>query len=474
MGAAIRQLEERPDEQLADIGQRVGTLGVEIADVAGIVADLGAIGEAQENHAAAALAAAEAMNETNARLVDSMAELRASASSTRAILGDSAEAIERMVTLATSTMQTLGQSALDFRSQLDGVDGKLRDVQAAGKAIETIARETRLLALNASVEAARAGDAGKGFAIIANAVKGLADQIAQFSGQSATHLVSLSATLDELKTRAHDNAGDAQQAIAETADAARATETLHTLVDSVGGLVDGIDAMAQPVEGNTHSFAGLRAGLDELVATVARSRRMLTTADGRAHAILGISEDLIRFIAQSGIETPDTPLIALTQQKAEEVAGLFKAAIARGEISMADLFDEHYRPVPGTNPQQVVARFTEFTDRHLPAIQEPVLEFDPRIAFCATVDRNGYLPTHNRIYSRPQGRDPVWNTANCRNRRIFDDRTGLAAGRNTKPFLLQTYRRDMGGGKFALMKDCSAPIFLEGRHWGGLRIAFRA
>ena len=109
----------------------------------------------------------------------------------------------------------------------------------------------------------------------------------------------------------------------------------------------------------------------------------------------------------------------------------------------------------------------------LPAVQEPVLAFDPRIAFCAAVDRNGYLPTHNRIYSRPQGDDPVWNAANCRNRRIFDDRTGLAAGRSTKPFLLQTYRRDMGGGQFALMKDCSAPIFVKGRHWGGLRVAFR-
>ena len=99
--------------------------------------------------------------------------------------------------------------------------------------------------------------------------------------------------------------------------------------------------------------------------------------------------------------------------------------------------------------------------------------FDKRIAFCAAVDRNGYLPTHNAIYSQPQGSDPVWNAANCRNRRIFNDRTGLSAGRSTRPFLLQTYRRDMGGGQFALMKDCSAPITVNGRHWGGLRVAYK-
>ena len=38
---------------------------------------------------------------------------------------------------------------------------------------------------------------------------------------------------------------------------------------------------------------------------------------------------------------------------------------------------------------------------------------------------------------------------------------------------MQTYRRDMGGGVFVLMKDLSAPIVVHGRHWGGLRIGVR-
>ena len=97
-----------------------------------------------------------------------------------------------------------------------------------------------------------------------------------------------------------------------------------------------------------------------------------------------------------------------------------------------------------------------------------------RIAFCAAVDRNGYLPTHNLAYSKPQGSDLSWNAANSRNRRIFNDRTGLRAGRNTQPFLLQTYRRDMGGGQHALMKDISAPIVIRGRHWGGFRMGLKS
>ena len=78
--------------------------------------------------------------------------------------------------------------------------------------------------------------------------------------------------------------------------------------------------------------------------------------------------------------------------------------------------------------------------------------------FCVAWAKGGYLPTHNPNYRLPQGPDPVWNNANCRNRRLFNDRAVKKVAANTKPFLLQTYRRDMGGGNFVLMKDLSSPI----------------
>ena len=56
---------------------------------------------------------------------------------------------------------------------------------------------------------------------------------------------------------------------------------------------------------------------------------------------------------------------------------------------------------------------------------------------------------------------------------MFNDRVGLAAGRNQEDFLLQAYRRDMGGGNFTMMKDISALIMVQGRHWGGLRVAYK-
>ena len=96
----------------------------------------------------------------------------------------------------------------------------------------------------------------------------------------------------------------------------------------------------------------------------------------------------------------------------------------------------------------------------------------PGIAFGVAVDRNGYVATHHLHCSKPQGADPVWNAANCRNRRFFNNAGELSAARNTSPYYLRSYVRDMGGGRMVILKDASAPIFVRGRHWGGFRLGY--
>jgi methyl-accepting chemotaxis protein len=109
----------------------------------------------------------------------------------------------------------------------------------------------------------------------------------------------------------------------------------------------------------------------------------------------------------------------------------------------------------------------------LPAIQERLLASDARMVFSIAIDRNGYVPVHNRQYSQLQRPgDPAWNIPNCRNRRIFDDRAGLCAARSARPYLIQSYPRDMGG-VIVMMKEIDAPIRVMGKHWGGFRMAYK-
>ena len=177
--------------------------------------------------------------------------------------------------------------------------------------------------------------------------------------------------------------------------------------------------------------------------------------------------------AQCDVDTEDTPYINAAIDAAGQLSELLEEVVKRGSLSLAHLFDEVYQPIPGTNPAQHMTRFVELADRLFPPVQERMLQLSNKVVFCIAVDRNGYVATHNNKYNHPQRGDLAWDSANSRYRRIFNDRTGLASARNTRPFLLQTYRRDMGGGNFMVMKEAAAPITVNGRHWGGVRLAFK-
>lgn len=169
----------------------------------------------------------------------------------------------------------------------------------------------------------------------------------------------------------------------------------------------------------------------------------------------------------------DQRMVAICSAVAARASQALTQAFRSGRIDDDSLFDEDYREIHGTDPLQHTSRFLALTDEILPPLQEPVLTAAPGIVFCAAVDRNGYIPTHNLKFSQPQRPgEAEWNAKHARNRRIFNDRVGLRAGRNRHPFLLQAYRRDMGNGEFAMMKDVSSPILVHGRHWGGLRLAY--
>jgi len=208
------------------------------------------------------------------------------------------------------------------------------------------------------------------------------------------------------------------------------------------------------------------------------SARMVVVSSMGIHCCFDRLNDEARiriddFVAH--VEASYRPRIQLAQETARQVESLIEQAVAEGHVSRDAVFDTDYRLLPGTDPVQYGTAYLPVFERLLPPVMEKVLATDSAMAFCLAIDRNGYIPVHNRIYSQPQrAGDPVWNAANARNKRIFDDRAGITAARSTRPFIVQAYARDMGGGKIVMMQEVDAPIRVLGRHWGGLRTAYRA
>jgi len=344
-------------------------------------------------------------------------------------------------------------------TEVAAIVDSLREVAGAAGQITQIALQTRLVAFNASVEAKRAGDAGRGFGVVADAVKDLAAKVETSSKEIMGTVGTLEARIDVLarETMVRDSAAE-QGAV---------HQALARVEGAVGRIVE---ATAQ---GRT-LCTRLDQSMQGIEQTMQKSAKALESALGRTETFLKISEQMLEAVAECGIETADTPYIQAAQAAAAQISKLLEDAVRTGTTSVADLFDERYVPVTGSSPAQHMTRFVALADRLFPQVQEKMLTMSDKVVFCIAADRNGYIACHNQRYNNPQRPgDTVWNTANCRNRRIFNDRTGLASGRNQRPFLVQTYRRDMGGGEFIVMKEVAAPIRVGDRHWGGVRLAYK-
>ncbi|MFT3856149.1 MAG: methyl-accepting chemotaxis protein [Aquabacterium sp.] len=375
----------------------------------------------------------------------------------------SQEQIHRETVGGMNSMQLARESVAHVGREVIGVVDTLHQVADAARQITQVALQTRLVAFNASVEAKRAGEAGAGFSVVADAVKDLSTQVESISK-------AIMSTVGHLDQRIQSLASDLSDQPGNEADKS-GRPTFH---QALHGVEEGVQRISEAADASRQITQGVNEQVHLMEAEVRQARQELGTAFKRSDAVLTVSERLMEMIASSGVETSDTPYIHLVQQVAAEISAVLEDAVRHRRITIDQLFDEDYVAIAGSQPQQHSARFNALTDELLGPIQDHTLKVLPDIVFCIAADRNGYISTHNHMYCQPQRPgEVVWNTANSRWRRIFNDRTGLASARNERPFLLQTYRRDMGGGKFVLLKEAAAPITVAGRHWGGLRLAYR-
>jgi methyl-accepting chemotaxis protein len=426
-----------PDMRAAidSIGKQASTMGREAAEVRGVMEDTQKVSARQ----------AQTLN----KLAGQVHEITKAQDAISEVSLGSQAAVER----ARKAVEDVGNG-------VGGIVSTLREVSQAANAITKIALQTRLVAFNASVEAKRAGEAGRGFGVVADAVKDLAAKVETSSKEIMSTVGELDARIDALSREIR---------VPEGHEVAAAQGGFHRALADVQSGVASINAAAE----QSRAICGeLNTQMSAVEAEIHQTGRALDSALSRSESFLKVSENLIDLVSHCGIETEDTPFINAAQEAGGQIAKLLEDSLRTGTITLADLFDEQYRPIARTQPQQHTTRFVELADRLFPQVQERMLSLSPKVVFCIAVDRNGYVATHNKKYCHPQRGDVTWDTANSRYRRIFNDRTGLASARNQRPFLLQTYRRDMGGGNFVVMKEAAAPITVAGKHWGGLRLAF--
>ncbi|GGX83305.1 methyl-accepting chemotaxis protein [Massilia dura] len=361
---------------------------------------------------------------------------------------------------ASSAARTAADTMADLRQKAGRIAG-ITD------AISEISARTNLLALNAAIEAARAGEQGRGFAVVAGEVRQLAQRT-----RTATDEIS------QMVREINDQAGKASSGMTSLAEAvtgaAGNVRTVHALLTNIE---HSSQESEQEIGQIAHASREQVATAQVIADAIARIRDSMLSTDrdlprvaASAMALAERAEIIAGALAEAGVPTSHDAVRAAAQRAAADVGRIFEDAIASGRITREALFDRRYQPVPGTNPPKYTTQFDTFTDSALPPLQEGLLAAMPQLAYAGAVDDGGYFPTHNRKYSQSLTGDYDVDIVNNRTKRIFTDRTGRRCGSNTRPFLLQTYKRDTG----EVMHDLSAPIHVNGKHWGGFRIGYKS
>ncbi|GAW67829.1 chemotaxis protein [Geoanaerobacter pelophilus] len=384
------------------------------------------------------------------------AEVDEAASRGMSVVDDACNSIVSVRENVAQTLETVGK--------LESSSAQIGDII---NLIEDIADQTKLLALNAAIEAARAGEHGRGFAVVADEVKMLSEKTATSTKEIAKIITNIQVESREAARSISQEQERVEDGVSKSLAAKECLEKILGLAGETAQLINQIASATEEQSATTNEIADKIHNVSESASMVHTD---MTESEKAFQELTGVAEQIFSTVGKFSVGNRHDEMKRMACELRDRFVESIEAGVATGKITMADMSDRNYRPIPNTSPQKYNTAFDSFFDQYVSPLQEEILARNGNVFFAICVDDRGYVASHNLRYSKPLTGDPDLDRVNNRTKRIFNDKTGLKAAQNSEAFLLQTYMRDTG----EIMNDISTPISFNNRHWGAVRLGYRA
>jgi methyl-accepting chemotaxis protein len=391
---------------------------------------------------------------TTARASTHSKQVDDSAKEGQDVVGETVESIDQIRVGVEKTLSVMNRLQLSS-TQIGEIIGLIEDV----------ADQTNLLALNAAIEAARAGEAGRGFAVVADEVKNLSSKTSSSTQQIGNLIKTIQGDIREAMKSIEDAKGRVEHGIINSNRASDQISTILTFASESADMINSIAIATEEQSATTNDISNK-------IHQVSNTSNDIQTEMEKSIATFGeltqTAEKIYNTVGKFKVGNYHDTVKSYAVELRDRSVAILERAIADGRLSSSALFSTDYKPIPNTMPQKYNTSFDRLFDEIISPLQEEVLAKDKKMFYAICVDRSGYVASHNRRYTQPLTGDVEKDKNGNRTKRLFNDRTGIRAATNEDSFLLQTYLRDTG----EVMNDMSTPIIIQGKHWGGIRIGY--
>lgn len=269
-------------QQLQDMMREVKAEGEGIAAATSqLGASSDAVARASREQADAASATAASVEEVTVS-VSVIAENAGDAASSSRATGELASTVSRTIANTATAIEAVNSRVQDLATVLQRLDERSAEIGAVVAVIKDVADQTNLLALNAAIEAARAGEQGRGFAVVADEVRKLAER----TSKATVEIASTVERIQEETREAASGMGSVAGQVTRGAEAAREAAA------RVGEIEGTMSAVVRKVEEIADSTREQSAASNEIAINIERISAMAQDNDSQVSRTVGSVTDL--------------------------------------------------------------------------------------------------------------------------------------------------------------------------------------